>query len=69
MADYVRTEVVTKRIRYEVPSPTNGAELDKAVSAAAASFRALKGRAIAYDDDLRVTAEDDLVVVWFEVAS
>lgn len=67
MADYVRTEVTSKRIRYELRSPTNHAELAKALSAAGRSFEETKGRPATFDDDLTVTAEDDLVVVSFEV--
>jgi len=67
MADYVRTEVTTRRIRYELRSPTNGTELYKAVAAAETSFQSFNDRPIAYDTDLTVTAEDELIVVSFEV--
>lgn len=66
MADYVRTEKTTKQIRYELRSPTNAVELQKAVGAALRSFEETKGRPADFDDDLRVTAEDELVVISFE---
>lgn len=67
MADYVRTEKTTREIRYELPSPTNHSEYAKARAAAARSFEELIGRPPTYDDDLKITAEDELVVIWFRV--
>jgi hypothetical protein len=67
VADYVRTEVTTKRIRYELRSPTNAVELAKATAAASRSFEEKRGRPVDFDDDLAVTTEDELVVISFEV--
>ncbi len=67
MADYVRTERVTRQVRYELPSPTSMAEFSKATGAAGASFRSMRGREATWDDDLHVVAEDDVIVIWFEV--
>jgi hypothetical protein len=54
-----------RQLRWELRTPTNGAELNKAVSAAAQAFRAECGRGIEYDDDLSISVEDDKVIVWF----
>lgn len=70
MADYVRTEVTTRHIRYELRSPTNVVEIQKAVAAALRSFEEEKGHPANFDDDLTVTVEeDDLIVVSFEVSA
>jgi hypothetical protein len=55
--------------RWELRTPSNCAELDKAVTWAAQKFREQFGRSIEYDDDLKLGVEDDMIVIWFEVAS
>lgn len=69
MADYVRAEQTIKRIRYELRTPTVAAELDKAMNAAARSFNEIHHRSASYDDDLRISVEDELLVIWFEVTA
>lgn len=65
MADYTRTERTVTTVRYELPTPSNAAEFNKALGAASSSFRSIRGRDVSWDNDLSVTAEDDLVVISF----
>lgn len=67
MADYTYRKKTVTQHRFELTAPTNGAELNKAVTAAAREFRMARGRPIQYDDDLTVSPEDETIVIWFEV--
>jgi hypothetical protein len=65
MAAYSRREVTTKRVEYVLPSPTNWAEVSKAMSAVTQDLRA---RGVGESDDaVWVKASDDEIVFWFEV--
>lgn len=67
MADCTHTTKTVRTYRWELRTPSNCAELDKAVLWAAQEFREQFGRSIEYDDDLRVAVEDDTIVIWFEL--
>lgn len=69
MANWVRTRRTVTQERWELTAPTNGAELNKAVSAAATEFKLVHGRPIQWDDDLIITVEDDKLVISFEVTN
>lgn len=66
MADY-STRTVTKT-SYEtvLPNPTVGAELEKAWVVARRQFSTVTGRDVQYDDDIRVRATDEEIVLFFE---
>lgn len=67
MAEFTTSVRTILQKRWELATPTNGAELTKAVSAAANEFYTANGRLIQHDDDLRISVEGDDVVIWFEV--
>lgn len=67
MADYSRTETLTRRVIYSLPSPTPYAEVDKAVVAARREWEKLHGKECTWDNIPMVEAYDDQVHIWFEV--
>lgn len=66
MADFLRREIITKRVEYVLRSPTNVAELGKAFAAAEKSAQSY-GRQVGTDDWLTVLAQDDSIVMTFDV--
>jgi hypothetical protein len=67
VADYTYSVKHIEVHRWSLPTPANGVELNKAVTAAATEFRTQHGRGISYDDDLQIDVEDDAVIVWFSL--
>lgn len=71
MATWTRRETTIRRIDTVLPVPAVGAELDKALSAAARHYCETTGydrNATLPDDALTITVTDDAVVISFEVA-
>jgi hypothetical protein len=69
MADYVKGEEKVTRIRYRLKTPSNGVELDKMMNAAVRERAGLLSPDALADDALKVSVEDDEIVVWWEVES
>lgn len=59
---HVRT---TQRTEVTIPSPCPLAEFEKAKAAVRELFRQVHGRTPEFDNDIYVTA-DDQIVLWFE---
>ncbi|WP_405137451.1 hypothetical protein [Nocardia sp. NBC_01388] len=72
MASYEHREVQRTRYEWRVPGATYGgwgsavAEVHKAIAAAETRYREVMGKDPTHDDWLRVWAEDDDIVLWFE---
>lgn len=60
MADYTRREVVTRRIEYVLPNPTNWAEVSKVLTVINHETDRVA------DDFVRVEGRDDEIVFSFE---
>jgi hypothetical protein len=67
VADCTHSTKTVRHERWELRTPSNGAELDKTLRWAAQEFRSQHGRPIKWDDDLHLAVEDDVIVVSFEV--
>jgi hypothetical protein len=64
VADYTRTTKTVVHICYELRTPTNAVEVGKAISGALSDFEDYYKRAPAADE-LIVTVEDEMLVVWW----
>lgn len=62
MASYSRSTVTTTRVVYTLPSPTNWAEISKAMSACQQELGEERAR---WDDVVTVEAHDDEIHLWF----
>lgn len=70
MADYAARMITITRYEWLVPirAPFGAAmaEVNKASHAASVVFKNVKGRSVMYDDDLRFTADDENIIIFFE---
>jgi hypothetical protein len=64
VAEYTRREVVTRRVEFAFPNPSNAVEYAKACAAAKGELEAA-GREI-YDNTITITATDAEIILSYE---
>jgi hypothetical protein len=64
VAEYTRREVVTRRVEFALPNPSNAMEYAKACAAAKGELEAA-GREI-YDNTITITATDAEIIISFD---
>lgn len=70
MADAIGGSITTKRWFYELRSPTNAVELDKAVQWASADYKKATGDYPKFDDTIKIESSDETIrVYWDQVIS
>lgn len=74
MATYTHREIVSRRVEYIVPAAepwgADAGEIGKAVAAASAKFREMRGlpaETVLMDDVLRFRCRDDEIVISFTI--
>lgn len=67
MADSTRRLVTLTQHRWELTTPTNATEMSKAISAAVQGWLQLHEGEFTHDDSLSITAEDDNIVIFFNM--
>lgn len=68
MANYTWRVVASNRYEYEVPVPPTGApfaDLSVAYAGICHRFQEVWGRAVSYDDDIRIEPGDDCIRLFF----
>lgn len=67
MATYT-TDIESKHwFRVILRTPTNGAEISKAMICAEREYESRYGRPSEYDDDLEVLSDDEKIIIRFEI--
>lgn len=66
MADFSTQRVTIHRYEVTLPNPTVLSELGKAETVAINNFANVMGRPVRYDDDIKVKATDEEIILYFE---
>lgn len=67
MGDATKKVQATYSHEYRLRTPTNAVEIGKAINWAGQDFLQERGRPVEYDDDLLIRADEESVIVYFEV--